>query len=407
MKTTHSDIQAQVDAQLLEQGTFSPLELLFSSGRLSYGDYENWRRGEIESLDEVLMGSSAKIRAQLEEAIAYASSIGLINEAQEFHAWQSQGADRHGNDKPLRISADPRLAHLIAVTCKPAQNAPQMDLFFDNPVVALVNGIVGALSARNTSEAQHHLDRLYAQAPNHADLAAFDRLVDALGRLDCAVEDPRRELELLFETAPTAKRLLGSRTRDLLTPLWRRLADALTGRPFSSNEPTLHRSFALSQAQDWLAVAECVLAEPSWWMHAPLCLRLAQSGFYRQHRVHSLMGWFQLCWHAPDLATDALDKQDQPDKAMAVLWDKFTDSDIDGILSLADFPAWMLLVEPSLALLLPLDLPSGHSAGENHYRCVHRWIHAHRAGRRDEEMAQRKALLVSHPLLFQWLKRCV
>lgn len=404
---TDSDIQAQVDAQLLEQGTFSPLELLFSAGRLDYGDYESWRRGHLESLDGVLMGSPEKIKAQLEAAAAYASSIGLVEEAQEFHGWQSFAGERSASDKPLTASADPQLARRIASIFKPARSAPQMDLFFDNPVVALTNGIANALAARNPAEAQRHLDRLYARAPNHADLAAFDRLVDALGHLDCAIEDPRRELDFLLQVAPTAKRLLGSRARDLLTPLWRQLADALEGRPFSADEPALHRSFALSQAQQWPAVAECVLAEPGWWMHAPLCLRLAQSGFYRQHRADSLRGWFQLCWRSPDVAADVLDKQAQPDQALAALWEKFTDSDAGGVLSPPDFPAWMLLNEPGLVQLLPLDLPSGHSAGENHYRCVHRLIHARRTGRRDEEMAQRKVLMLGHPLLFQWLKSSI
>ena len=36
-----------------------------------------------------------------------------------------------------------------------------MDLFFDNPVVALTNGIARALSARNVVESQRQLDRLY------------------------------------------------------------------------------------------------------------------------------------------------------------------------------------------------------------------------------------------------------
>ena len=37
-KPIDADLQAQVDAQLIEQGAFAPLELLFNSGRLIYGD---------------------------------------------------------------------------------------------------------------------------------------------------------------------------------------------------------------------------------------------------------------------------------------------------------------------------------------------------------------------------------
>ncbi len=405
MTRIDSDIQARVDALLLEQGAFAPLELLFGSGRLSYEDYERWRRGEIDSLDSALMGNPEKIKAELEEACSYAQSIGLVEEAREFHSWSDSGAHQPGGGKRLRISADGPLARLIGSVYRSARNAPQLDLFVDNPVVALTNGIANGLAACNRAEAQLHLDRLYVEAPNHPALAAYDRLVGALGHLKRTVEDPRNELGLLFATAPLAARLLGSRASDLLTPLWEQLAGALAGLPFSPAEPALHRSFALSQAGDWHGVAECVLGESNWWVHAPLCLRLALSGFHRQHRLHNLTGWFQLCWRSPDAAAKALDARDQTDEAMATRWAAFTDSESRGALEPEDFPAWMLLQEPGLAQLLPLDLPTGSTAGESHYRCVHRWIHARRMGRHEEEMAQRKALMVSHPVLFQWLKR--
>jgi hypothetical protein len=204
-----------------------------------------------------------------------------------------------------------------------------------------------------------------------------------------------------------AQRLMGLQSRDLLTPRWRQLADALAGQPFLPVEPALHRSFALSQMQDWLAVAECVLAEPGWRAHAPLCLRLARSGFHRQDRAHSLMGWWQLCWHWPELAADALNERTQPDSAMAAWWEKFVDSDADGTLTAMDFPAWMLLAVPGVAQLLPTEVAVGDSAGEKHYRCVHQLLQARRAGRREDEMTLRKALQAQQPLLFEWLKRTV
>jgi hypothetical protein len=260
-------LQAQVDAQLMEQGAFAPLELLINSGRLIYSDYESWRRQEIDLLDEVLMGSRERILAQIEEAVGYARDIGLVEQVQEFHAWHTQPSGK--NDKPLRISADAKLQRLIASRYAPAQSAPQMDLFFDNPVVALTNGIVRALWVRNAAEAQRQLDRLYAQAPNHADLTAFDQLLTALQRLDRSVDDPQQTLDFLQKVTPTAKRLLSAQARDLLTPLWRQLADALRDHAFAPHQPELHRSHALTQAQDWAGVSECVVGESQWWQHAP------------------------------------------------------------------------------------------------------------------------------------------
>ena len=219
----------------------------------------------------------------------------------------------------------------------PAQNTPQLDLFFDNPVVALTNGIIRALSARNLAEAQRQLDQLYAQAPNHAELAAFDRLLAALGHLDHPIEDARQELGFLLDISPAAKRLLGWEAIDLLKHLWRQLADALRSTPFSNDEPDLHRSFALIQAQDWPGAADAVQREAEWWMHAPLCLRLAQSCFHQQRRGDALAAWFHLCWRAPSEAADALDSRRQADTGIHALWRQFVDGEEE--LSARDVPA--------------------------------------------------------------------
>ena len=407
-------LQTQVDTQILEQGAFAPLEFLIDSGRLVHSDYEDWRRGQIESLDDVLMGSKEKIRIQLEAAVDYARSIGLVEQPQTFYAWVTQsptgGAAVRGTsldhvDAPLRISGDAVLAKLIAGRYVPAQSAPQMDLFFDNPVVALTNGIARSLSARNLGETQRQLDRLYAQAPNHADLAAFDRLLEALAHLDRPVLDAPQELEFLLSITPTAKRLLGWEARDLLTPLWQQLADGLKAHPYLASEPNLHISFVYVQAQDWAAASAAVHEVPDWWSHAPLCLRLATSSFYQQRRSDALTAWFHLCWRAPEAAAEALNNPRQPDTGIKAQWQRFLDSEEDPPFTPADFPAWLLLRDPGLTLQLALDLPTGSTPAEEHYRCVHRWIDARRAQRTDEELAQRKALQALHPGLFRQLKR--
>ena len=423
------ELQAQVDAQLMEQGAFAPLDLLFNSGRLIYSDYESWRRREMDLLDDVLMGDRGKILAELERAAAYARSIGLVEQAQEFFAWGDALAGAAGEarvelgvdgaraaGKPLRISAEPKLHRLIGCRYLPAQSAPQMDLFFDNPVVTLTNGIARALCARNVLEGQRQLDRLYVQAPNHPDLAAFDRLVGGLDDLSRPIENPASRLEFLESIAPTARHLLGSGSRDYLSPLWRHLADALAQHAFSPDEPNLHRSFALSQAQDWVGVSESIVAEAGWWSHPPLCLRLADSAFRRRRRVEALTAWCYLCWVAPDQVAAAVERLRQSD--LSGLWQAFLDCEEDcaadsassssaPALTARDFPAWLLLREPGLARQLSVDLPRGDSPAEERYRCVHRWIHAHRAHLQDEEMALRRQLQQSHPVLFAVLKKSV
>ena len=308
---------------------------------------------------------------------------------------------------------DPQLQRLIGSRYVRAQSVPQMDLFFDNPVVALTNGIVQALTTRNLAGAQRQLDQLYAQAPTHSDLAAFDQLLAALGHLGHPVEEPREELVFLLEITPNARRLLGAQARDLLSPLWVQLGDAVRSAPFDASEPMLHRSFALGQAQDWAGVSDTVMSEPGWQQHAPLCLRLAESAFNRRQRVAALAAWCQVCWRAPAEASPAVSKLRQPE--LTALWQSFLDdeSDPDGAtgagattLTESDFPAWLLLEEPGLALPLAEDLATGTPAEES-YRCVHRWIHARRARKQTEELALRKNLQALHPALFRVLKQSV
>ena len=405
-----NSLQAQVDAQMLEQGAFTPLDLLFNSGRLLYSDYESWRRREIELLDGVLMGNPDKIKAEIEQAISYARRIKLVEQPQEFHAWHTEGAEAANatsGERPLRISMDPQLQRLIGSRYVRAQSVPQMDLFFDNPVVALTNGIVQALSTHNLPAAQQKLDQLYAQAPTHADLPAFDQLLVALRHLGHPVAETREELAFLVEVSPTARRLLGTQSRDLLSPLWTQLAQALSDLPFDPNEPNLHRSFALSQAQDWAGVNDCVHAGPDWQQHAALCLRLVESGFHQRQRVAALTAWCHLCWRAPGKASQAVTKLRQPE--LTALWQRFQDDedDEDDELSEADFPAVLLLREPGLALQLPEDLPIGNTPSEHHYRTIHQWIHARRERQHDLELALRKKLQAEHAGLFELLKGSV
>jgi hypothetical protein len=399
---TDTSLQAQVDAQLLEQGAFAPLELLFNTGRLLYSDYESWRRRELDLLDGALMGNPDKIKAELEQAIGYARRIGLVEQPQEFLPWHTEGTpgDSVSAARPLRISMDAQLQKLIGARYIRAQNLPQMDLFFDNPIVALTNGIVQALATRNLPDAQRQLDQLYAQAPTHADLAAFDQLLAALGHLGHPIEDPRAEMAFLLEVSPTARRLLAAQSRDLLSPLWIQLGGALANVAFNPEEPNLHRSFAFGQAQDWTAVSDCVTRELNWQWHPPLCLRMVESAFHRRKRVEALAAWCHVCWRAPESASESITRLRQPE--LISLWNRFLDE--EDPLQEVDFAAWLLIQEPALILQLAEDLPPSDTPAEEHYRAVHRCLRARRARRQDEELAQRKLLQKSNPALFQLLK---
>jgi hypothetical protein len=387
-----AELQAQVDSLLLEHGAFAPLELLFATGRLLYADYEAWRRREVRVLDEVLMGSRESIREELEQSAAYARNLGLTQEHQELDA-----AKAPHESGALRISDDARLAALLASRYVPAQSAPQMDLFFDNPVVALTTGIASALAAADAAEATRQLDALYAKEPNHPDLPAFDRLLESLERLRRPVADPRDLLAFIIGITSSVRRLLGARARDLLMPLWRHLAEAVRSVPYSRQEPMLHASYAWSQAQAWEEVRASVLAEPEWWRHAPLGLKLVESGLQRRRRSEALSAWFQLCWQTPGEVWGMVQKLAYSD--VHSLWQQFLDAEEDA-LDAEEFPAWLLLHEPALARQLPADLPLGRSPAEEHYRLVHRWLAARAAGSEAQDLSLRKQLKERQPALF-------
>jgi hypothetical protein len=409
MSRVDTELQAQVDAQLMEQGAFSPLDLLFNSGRLVYADYEAWRRREIEYLDSMLMGDAAKITAEAQRAVEYARKIGLVEQPQEFLAWDEEGhSGGSSSGKPLRISSNTQLARLMASRYIPAQKVPQMDLFFDNPVVALTNGITRALAARNLGESQRQLDRLYVQSPNHPDLASYDQLLAALEGLDQPIADVQARIAFLQQVAPMARDLLGLDSRDFLSPLWRQVADSLGGVEFSADAPELHRSFALGQAQDWGGVSESVVAESLWWQQPVLCLRLADSCFRRRRRIEGLSAWSHFCWRAPAKVAAAVEKLRQVE--LGTLWQRFQEWEEDVLeqdVTAADFPAWLLLQEQGLARQLDANLPAGNTPSEQTYKLVHQWIQAHRAHQDAEEIALRKSLRAAHPALFEVLKNTV
>lgn len=397
MSAPAAELQAQVDALLLEQGAFAPLELLFATGRLFQGDYEAWRRREVRVLDELLMGSRESIREELEQATAYARALGLAEQRQAL-----DGASAQSGQSPLRLSDDARLASLLASRYVPVRSAPQMDLFFDNPIAALTTGIANALAAADAPEAGRLIDSLYAKEPNHPDLPAFDRLLESLARLRQPVADARELLEFITAIASPARRLLGARARDLLAPLWRHLAEQMRTLAYSPQEPMLHASHAWTQAQAWEEARASALAVPAWWRHPPLIVRLVESSLRRRRRAEGLCAWFQLCWHAPGQAGEAAEKLRWSD--VHALWQRFLDSDAEA-LAVEEFPAWLLLDEPALARQLPADLPPGSTPAEEHFRLVHHWLTARAAGRDAQDLALRKELKERQPALFACLLR--
>ena len=393
-------IQSQVDRLLLDQGEYQPLEYLLQEGRLSYTDYEAWRRGQLEYLDEALFDDPEHIRQQLAEAEDYLQRRGWEVEPGRYKAWH--GARSPSRSQVLRFSADRMLNDCFHRHYRKPQDQPQLDLFTDSPATSLANGIAGALADRNPKEARRLLARLCDVAPDHVRLGEFERLTEAAERLDAPVDDISTEFQYLQATLiPLADSLLGQASRNLLIPLWQRLSVVLQDRPYRADESELHLSYTAAEAQDWIDARRAVEREPDWQSDPVLLLRHARACERTHDNAAALPSWFTLCWSYPQHAEAVASTINHE---LRHQWEKF--QDLDPVLPIRSFPAWLLLNRPGLIPILPEPTGEPESARAvcpQSYLTLYRLRHNHArpATGSGDGMALRARLKEQDPLLFQ------
>jgi len=353
------EIEARVDELLLEQGEYVPMELLLQEARLDYAEYEAWRNGDIDCLDEVLFGDPQQVRALLRTAADYLKQRGWQPLDLNYTPWGAGGAG-HASIA-LRFSKTAELNALFHTSYRRPEDLPQMDLFTDSPANTLCNGIIQSVLDKDIATARRRLDQLTDTAPDDIRLGHLEVLADALEEVKQPVGDVAQALARLQQTlTPIAERLLGTAaSRQYLVPHWRRLSRALQNTPFSEETPELHRSYTATRALDWQAVRDAVEGEQHWAAHPVLLCRHARA-CEMQRDPAAWWSWFILVWHHPDHA-DALDESNPE---LRGLWEAF--QNIDPELPVASFPSWVLLQRPGLAHhradeLLPdtIELPCG------------------------------------------------
>jgi len=350
-------VEVEVDGLLLEYGEYTPLELLLRSGRLMYADYEAWRDGEVRFLDQALFGDPDQVQQMLVGAEQYLERRGWQAEPLEYRPWGPQAA---AGARALRFSAAAELDACFHRRYRRPADQPQLDLFTDAPGTASYNGIVQALENRDAPESRRLLERLYDTVPDHPRLGALERLTEALEDLDRPVRDAAGELARLEETlTPLADEVLGTTSRHLLIPLWRRLSEALAGRGFDGARPCLHSSYTASRALDWNVALEAIEREAAWPQEPLLLERHAAACEARHEHTRALPDWFALCWHFPERA-GALDASANP--MLTGQWEAFQDHET--ALPVSAFPAWLLVQRPALAGVLPApgaDCPGSYA----------------------------------------------
>jgi hypothetical protein len=337
-------IQYRIDQLLLEQGKYIPLEFLLAEGRLLYSDYEQWRSGKLNLLDEELAGDLPQIRKDLTRAAVYARALGLQPTPLDYHAWD-------GN-KALRFSSDFLLDNLFHEGYCNSEEQPQLDLFMDTTGANLANDIVRALGRRDAAAAGELLEKLYLADPSQQRLGKLELLLEAMRQQDAPITDPEEELaDLQDEIHPLAVEMLGRESRPFMEPFWRRLGEALADHDFDPQRAELHRSYTALRNLDWMAVIDVVNAEPNWRSHAALLQRHARACDQLQRPVEALLDRFQLCWRIPEQAALAL-----TDATVDLIraWELF--QNLEPELEPSLFPAWLLTIRPNLSSRLPLPV---------------------------------------------------
>jgi hypothetical protein len=340
---------ATIDGYLSRQGRFCLIDWLLADNFLHYADYEAWRYGELNSLDDVLQFDRQTLRALIDNTDEHCRDLGLIPERQEFFRWN--------DDHPVLLLASEDNAQDLALTqrwLRPGDR-PQLDLFLDNSALIAENTLLEALSARLFDTAQSQLLNLSELNPDCTRLGVYQDLINyglhMLANPEVAEEDVNDELHgLQQEVVPLVQDVMGPAARDYLAFAWRRLSNAMQGITFDPRQPWRHSSSALLKIPDYAAVIECLNADPGLYRHAILMERQAQSfGALHQHESELIL-WCLLMELDADYTEQALNRH-QSHRAHA-LWQDFWDIEESWPSTL--FPAYVLARQPGLLHFLEI-----------------------------------------------------
>ena len=381
-------MQAAVQQLLTAHGFYSPLELLLTTNRLGYDDYQAWRRGEHSTLDALYPDGVRSAQTLVEEADYWARSLGL-----EPGMVPLLGTDIHAGED-LRASTDPRLDGLLGTEYRRDVDQEQPDLFLDGAQMEAQNALIDVLRTRDLGNAEARLRDLTELDADHWSIVHAAVLVESLGATaPTNPEEAAERLETLEQSwLPAAAALLRAAARDFLTPQWRNIGQALESAPFDPEQPRRHASWAYLNGLDWDRLKRTVLTVPDWESIPILKVRLGEAEWRLRDRRSARELWFDLCWHAPEHFAECIETASFPDTALKRAWDTARDQDIDPPLTLPWLPAWVLIDEPGIARgSAPCGGDTGPERAFDHLLAL-RAVHTDR-----EHLNRRRALKDLHP----------
>lgn len=376
MTAIDRDTATKVERLLERQGEYLPLELLLAEGRLLYNDYDQWRAGDIERLDDCLFGDAASILQLLAQAADYARARRLLPVPLQYRGWAG-GA-------PLQFSADNRLDQLFQTAYRKDPGIPQLDLFLDNVGNNLANDAIAALVERDYPRARQAVEQLMQSDPLHSRIDPLLSLIDSAQQPMTEADD--QALRQLDEhIVPLAQELLCARADNLLIPLWRGAAQVLEGRPFEAQQPLRHASRYWQLAGDWLRTLESIEAEPDWRGQPELLLRHASANATLKRQQAALLDLCQVGWVFPARIAECIERMDG---LFLHPWNQFLDQEDD--LEPTDFPAWLLILLPAQGTRPSEEQLAGLSPAPG-FLSLLRLVHAERQALAPTLRAQLKA----------------
>ncbi len=280
----------------------------------------------------------------------------------------------------------------------------QLDLFVHNRNLMLRNDVISALRSREPVAVSDALAMLSAEYPGDSLLVSLATLLNTLAARPERFPDHDRAAEALqnMETVvvPAANRVLGAQeVCDWLAPLWRSMAKSAEGLSYDVGLPHTHATFMSLQGGDWTGAEAQAATIPSW-RRIPIPLawmaeaRFGQSGFDAAWCLLAELAWIDASRFG------ALARRLEAPALRKMLDDFDIVLEPDDEADLAWFPAWLLVAEPAVALVLRGTQPCTNTAPERAARLIMDLLSLERQGRHADIVAQRKRFRDLHPGLF-------
>ncbi len=267
---------SNIDSYISQHGQFCLLDWLLAENLITYTNYEAWRYGDIEYLDERISLSAEELTKLMSQSYSNCTKLKLDSEPQVYYQWAGE------YQKQLSISNNRGIDNALAASWISSKDAPQMDLFMDNTATIVENQVVDRLANRDFQLAEKALQQLSELNSAHKKLGGYRDLINYGLHITATATIAQEALCAEFdgvnnEVAPLAKELLGAKQRDYLAFAWRRVSDSYAkninaGWTDENNQYT----YALLQIPDWSTLQEYLEQDEGLYQSVGLMERLTQ-----------------------------------------------------------------------------------------------------------------------------------